>query len=101
MIVYNNTMNVSHEKHEEFITWCKNEMIPDLMSKGFFTECKLFRLLNIDETDGPTYSMQLYCNTMADFERFQNSINVEDRKKAEAMWGDHVYYYRTIMGSVQ
>lgn len=101
MIIYNTTMNVSHEIHDEFISSLKNEIMPYVMSTGYFTDCKLFRLLNIDETDGPTYSMQFICDSMEKYQEFRQNIEDESRRNAEAKWGNHVYYYRSLMESVQ
>jgi len=101
MIVFNTTMNVSHEKHDEFISWCTSELIPELMATGYFTSHTLYRLLNIDETDGPTYSMQFTCPSLEIYQEFQDNIDDDSRKKTEARWGNHVYYYRSIMEIVQ
>lgn len=101
MIVYNTTMNVGHEVHDEFISWLKNDIIPGVLATGYFSDCKLFRLLNIDETDGPTYSMQFSCASIEVYQEFRQNIEGESIKKAEAKWGNHVYYFRSIMESVQ
>ena len=62
MIVYNITSNVAHEVIDEWISWLNNILIPEIMEVGVFNDFKFFQLLDIDETEGKTYTIQFFCD---------------------------------------
>ena len=54
MFIYNITTQVSWGIHEEWLKWQLSEHIPQIMSKGCFKKYQMQKLLEIDETEGPT-----------------------------------------------
>ena len=101
MIVYNLTVNVAHHIHEEWIKWVKEENKAHILSLGIFTDYKVFRLINIDETDGPTFAIQMFADNIELVNRYLTDFAPEIRKFSEERWGNNIYYYRTLMESVQ
>lgn len=101
MLVYNITMKVEPAILEEWIQWQKEEHIPEIMNTGLFDEFKFFRLLEQDETEGPTYVVQYFTSSA---ERYQQYINVHAptlRKKAIEKWGNRFVGFRTLMELVR
>jgi len=70
MIIYNVTVNVEHDVHDEWLDWMKKKHIPDVMKTGLFTEYKLCKVL-VEEESGTTYSFQYFCKTMEDYETYK------------------------------
>ena len=73
MIIYNVTVSINHDVHDEWVQWMKTVHIPDVMATGFFLENRFARVLLADETDGVSYSIQYMCKNMADLQVYQGS----------------------------
>ncbi|MEL6862920.1 MAG: DUF4286 family protein [Bacteroidota bacterium] len=100
MILYNVTVKVDHHIHEDWLKWMKEVHIPDVLKTGLFSGHRFFRLLH-EETDGTTYAIQYYCDSMQQFEQYQ-------RKHAKALQADHMTRYkdhyvafRTLMEAIE
>lgn len=101
MLVYNITMKVLPDIVQEWINWQKEEHIPDIMATGLFDSYKFFRLLEQDETDGPTYIVQYFISTRNNYEHYIKEHAPSLRKKAQEKWGDLFVAFRTLMETVQ
>ncbi len=45
MIIYNVTININHDVHDNWLDWMRSVHIPDVMATGMFLESKMLRLL--------------------------------------------------------
>jgi len=87
MIIYNVTINVEAEIHDDWISWMKEVHIPDVMNTGYFLENKICKVLNTQEDEtGHTYAIQYTCKSMADLDEYQE-------KHAPALQKDHTARY--------
>lgn len=100
MVLYNVTIKVETEAVEEWVKWMKEEHIPDLINTGLFIDAKLFRLLEIDESDGVTYAAQYFCNSMAEYEKYIADHAQVMRARGIERFGDKFVAFRTIMEKV-
>ncbi len=101
MIVYNITSNVAHEVIDKWMSWLNEIHIPEIMETGVFNEYKFLQLLDIDETDGKTYTLQLICDDEQACRKYINEVGPTFIQKSELMWGNSVYNFRSILKSVQ
>ena len=72
MIIYNVTVSIDDEVHDEWVSWMKDTHIPDVMNTGLFVENKMCRVISHQE-EGSSYSIQYTCEDMKTlllFERF-------------------------------
>ncbi len=97
MFVYNVTTNAHASIAADWLSWLKEEHIPDIINTGCFTHATILRLLEVDETDGPTYAVQYHAESKAQYNRYITSFADEMRKKALHKWGDKVIAFRSIM----
>ena len=97
MFIYNITTQVSWGIHEEWLKWQLSEHIPQIMGKGCFTKYQMQKLLEIDDTEGPTYAIQYYAESKADYNRYIELYAPELRKTASARWGEQFVSFRTLM----
>ena len=97
MIVYNISIKIVPEIEEEWVSWQKDEHIPDIMSSGLFTENRFYRLLEQNETDGITYVVQYFASSLENYNRYINDIAPQLRQKALDKWGNQFIAFRTIM----
>jgi hypothetical protein len=97
MILYNVTIQVDPSIHEEWLQWMKEEHIPEVMSTGLFTEYKFWRLLDQDESSGPTYAAQYITVSKIDYMKYVEHFAPAMRKKGTDKWGDRFIAFRTVM----
>jgi hypothetical protein len=86
MILYNVTINVDDEVHEEWLEWMKEVHIPDVMKTGLFIENRICKIHAFEE-GGKSYSIQYLARTMSDYERYQSEF-------AENLQADHTQRYQ-------
>jgi len=97
MIIYNITIKVDAAIAGEWIRWQQQEHIPEIMATNHFKEFHLSRLLNQDDSDGPTYVTQFFAETMEDYERYIKEDAPLLRDKAIARWGAGFIAYRSLL----
>ena len=101
MFIYNVTVKVDTGIADEWLQWMKEKHIPEVMQTGCFTKHHIILLLEIDDTDGPTYAIQYHANTMNDYTNYINKYAEELRQKTFNEWGNKVFAFRTLMKIVQ
>jgi hypothetical protein len=97
MILYNVTSKVEWSIHEEWLLWMKEEHIPEVIATGCFTHSKFLRLIEVDETDGPTYAVQYFAESKANYNRYIENYSTQMRKKVFDKWGTKSMAFRTVM----
>lgn len=97
MIIYNVTIKVDQEIATEWVTWMKEEHIPELMNTGLFTDSRLCRLLEQDETEGITYIAQYFCDGMEQYNTYISEYARKMRDKGFTRFGNRFIAFRTIM----
>jgi hypothetical protein len=70
MIIYNVTVNIDASANLEWLKWMKEEHIPDVLKTGYFSECKMSKVMAFEE-GGLTYSLQYTCESEAKLEEYQ------------------------------
>ena len=97
MIIYNVTIKVENQITNEWLAWMKKEHIPELMSTGLFTDARLCRLLEQDETDGVTYIAQYFCKDIEAYQAYISEHSTTMRDKSFARFGNRFIAFRTLM----
>jgi Domain of unknown function (DUF4286) len=101
MLVYNITLKVENSIAAEWLQWQKDEHIPEVMATGLFDSYKFFRLLEQDETEGPTYIVQYFTTSKERYQQYINEYATGLRSKANNKWGNRFVGFRTLMELVQ
>ena len=70
MILYNVTVIIENDVHDDWLRWMKEQHIPDVMATGLFIENKIARIL-AEEEGGTSYSIQYLLRSMEDYETYQ------------------------------
>jgi hypothetical protein len=97
MIIYNITVKVATEANEEWLKWMRETHIPEMMATGLFTEHRMSRLLEQDDSEGPTYAIQFYTATAEDYNIFQSRHQRALRQKGYDRFGDRFIAFTTVM----
>jgi hypothetical protein len=97
MILYNVTVKVSREVHDDWREWMLARHIPDVMATGMFTEYKFARLLGVDEDDGPTYAIQYLAPNMEAYQIYQHHFAPRLQAEHQDSYQDRTLAFRTLM----
>ncbi len=97
MIIYNVTIKLEAEIASEWVSWMKQEHMQDLMRTGLFTDCRLCRLLEQDESDGVTYIAQYFCDTIDHYNKYISDHAQTMRDKGFSRFGNRFIAFRTVM----
>lgn len=95
--IYNVTTNVNWPIHEAWLQWMLDTHIPEVISTGCFKKYQVARLLEIDESDGPTYAIQYYAQSKSDYNRYMELHAAKKRQAVIDLWGKQTTAFRTLM----
>jgi hypothetical protein len=96
MIMYNVTVNVDEDAHDEWLKWMKEVHIPDMLSTGLFTEGKIARIL-AEEAGGLAYSVQYFSRNMEDYETYIARHSQTMREDHDKKFGGKYVAFRTLL----
>lgn len=96
-IIYNVTVKVEKEIADDWLNWLKNEHVPDVLSTGCFTNAVIVRLLETDDSEGPTFAIQYHADSKAQYNRYIDSFAQIMRRKSFDRWGDRFIAFRSVM----
>lgn len=97
MFIYNVTVKLDHGIHEAWLKWMNEVHIPDVMKTGCFEKFVFVRLIDIDDSEGPTYAVQYYAVSRAQYNRYIDLYAARLRKDATDKWGNNFIAFRTLM----
>jgi Domain of unknown function (DUF4286) len=97
MIVYNVTVKVNNEIAGAWLEWLKAEHIPAMKATGCFTHATILRLLETDDTEGPTYAVQYFAESRALLNNYLELHAAALREQGLAKWGGGFIAFRSVM----
>ncbi|MGH2552758.1 MAG: DUF4286 family protein [Chitinophagaceae bacterium] len=97
MIIYNVTIKVEHPIAENWLAWLKSEHIPDMINTGCFTHATVLRLIDVDDSEGPTYAVQYHAASDSLYKQYIEKFAEGMRKRGIDKWGDRFVAFRSIM----
>lgn len=100
MIIYNVTLSVDKAIADEWLNWLKDEHIPEVMNTHCFSGFKLVQLLEVDDSEGPTYAVQYFAESMADYNRYIELHAAALRQKSFDKWGNRFMAFRSVMKEI-
>ena len=101
MIIYNVTVKVDQQIANSWLRWLLNEHIPGIMQTNCFVDYKVVRLLEVDDSEGPTYAIQYYALSKSDYSRYLELYASNMQKLSFEKWGEKVMAFRSVMEIVK
>ena len=101
MIIYNVTVKVDGGIADAWLEWLLNEHIPEIMATTCFSDYKVVRLLEIDDTEGPTYAIQYHAESKALYNKYIIKHAEIMRQKSYNKWGERFMAFRSVMQIVK
>ena len=100
MIIYNVTVNINEEVHDEWVAWMRDVHIHDVMATGYFLENRFAKVLLTQDEGGVTYSIQYLCKNMADLQIYQGSHAPRLQADVKEKFDGKFVAFRTVLETV-
>ena len=101
MILYNVTVNVEQSVEPEWLKWMRTEHMLDVLNTGMFATAKIFRLLDVEQSEGTTtYAVQYFAETREHYDRYQQEFASGLQEEAHLKFGNKTMSFRTLMEEV-
>jgi len=101
MIIYNVTINIDNDVREEWLKWMRSVHIPDVLKTGQFTGHRMVKVLTEDDSEGTNYSIQYFCNSMADYELYRDKFAPGLQKAVNELYKDKFVAFRTLLEVIE
>ena len=96
VILYNVTINIDAQVHEEWLQWMQTHHIPDVLATGMFIENRLCRVEGESE-GGVTYAIQYLAPDRAHYERYLHEFAEALQAEHSARYAGQFAAFRTIL----
>jgi hypothetical protein len=96
MIIYNVTVCIDHNIHQEWLQWMKEVHIPEVMETNKFVSYKICRILDESQSD-PTFAIQYTCESMEILMDYQKNHSPELQKKHATRYEGKYAAFRTLL----
>lgn len=97
MFIYNVTIKLDEAIHGQWLPWLQQEHIPDVIATGCFTKATILKLLEIDDSEGPTYAIQYFAESKALYNWYIEKFAPEMRQRSFDKWGNQFVAFRSVM----
>ena len=97
MFVYNVTIKVDDSIKNDWLRWLQEEHIPEVINTSCFIQATILQLLEVDDSDGPTYTIQYRAESKALYNQYIDKFAGLMRQKSFDRWGNKFIAFRSLM----
>jgi len=94
LIIYNVTIKIDTRVKDEWLKWMKDHHIPEVIDTGLFQGHKICRLLDQDESEGVTYSIQYFCKSMTEYNTYQEKFAPKLQQEHQAKYNNRFVAFK-------
>jgi hypothetical protein len=96
MILYNVTINIDYDVHDEWLKWMKEVHVPDVINTRLFLNARICRI-HAEEEGGKSYSIQYLLKNMKDYELYQKDFSSKLQQEHSLKYKGKFVAFRTIL----
>ncbi len=100
MIIYNVTAKVDWSIADEWVQWMKEEHIPAVMETRCFKTARFVKLLEVDDTEGPTFAVQYYAERRSDYDTYARKFAPGFKNQILDKYGQKYMAFKSLMEDV-
>ena len=97
MLLYNVTITIDLDVHEDWIQWMRASHIPDVMSTGQFLSYRMAKLMGHEHTDAEIYTVQYLVKDMTHLRRYQEEFAPGLQQQTKERYDGKFAAFRTVM----
>ena len=99
MVIYNITLKIDLDTHESVVDWIVATQL-EMENDQFTSPPKLFRLLDVDVTDGITYCLQYYFTDISSYNLHRADADYVFRENLSGLFTDKFVIFSSILSEV-
>ena len=97
MILYNVTVAIDKRVEKEWLKWMKETHIPEVLETNQFVDHKIFKVLNTEDPESLSYSIQYFAESMDNITMYLNAFSQELRLKVNQKFPNQFAAFRTLL----
>jgi hypothetical protein len=99
MILYNVTVSIDTQVHEDWVNWMRTVHIPDVMATGLFLESRMSRIHA--EEGGVSYAISYLCENLAILEQYQTLFAPKLQREHALRYQGKFAAFRTVLEVIE
>ena len=99
-IIYNITVLIDHQVHDEWKEWMVQQHIPQVMDTKCFESWRMSRILGADESQGINYAIQYIAPSMQVFIQYRDQHATKLQQEHKNQFGKYYVAFRTLMEAI-
>ena len=96
MILFNITIILDNEIHNEWLHWMKTRQIPDIMNTGCFVSNRLLHVLD-SPNEGGSYCVQYISDSLEKLNEFKQKHDHSIQAKLPEQFNNKLVLFSTVM----
>ena len=96
MILYNVTVAVDPEIHDEWYEWMRNEHMPRVVATGMFQDARMFKVL-LEKENSITYAIQYKAESISDLQQYLARFAPALQQESLSKYGQKAVAFRTVL----
>lgn len=97
MLLYNVTVTLDLDIHEDWLRWMRTTHVPDVMSTGMFLSYRLCKLLGHEHDDSEIYAVQYLVRDMPQLRRYLDDFAPDLQRQHKERYDGKYAVFRTVM----
>lgn len=97
MLLYNVTVTIDSEAHQDWLRWMQGTHVPDVMATGLFVSYRMCRLLGHEHEGSEIYTIQYLVRDMAQLRRYMEEFAPELQRQHQQRYEGKYAAFRTVM----
>lgn len=97
MLLYNVTVTIDLDIHEDWLHWMREVHLPDVMATGMFLSYRMSRLIGHEHEDSEIYTMQYLVEDMTRLRRYMDECAPELQRQHQQRYAGKFAAFRTVM----
>ncbi|WP_420388454.1 DUF4286 family protein [Roseivirga sp.] len=100
MILYNVTVAIDKRVEQDWVVWMKETHIPEVLETNQFVDHKFFKVLNTEDPESSSYSVQYFAESMKHVELYLAAFAPELQQKHHLKFPNQFAAFRTLLEKV-
>lgn len=97
MLLYNVTLTIDLDVHEDWLQWMKETHIPDVMATQMFLSYRLNKMIGHEHDDAEIYTVQYLVKDMLHLKHYNENFAPELQAKVKDRYDGKYVAFRTVM----
>lgn len=97
MLLYNVTITIDLDVHQDWLLWMRETHIPDVMATGMFVSYRMCRLIGHEHDDSEIFTLQYLVRDMEHLRRYMDEFAPELQRQHKARYEGKFAAFRTVM----